>query len=144
MPISGTKSGRPSAITTPSTAVKAIAAATSSARAPITGATAAIAELPQMALPQATRIAMRAGRPRVRQIRKLPAMPMTTVPTMPISSVGPEARMAHRLSEAPSRRTATSSSCLAQNAIPECKRASSTQAVRTAMPIKIASTSAST
>ena len=61
-------SGRPSTTATPSAAVKAIAAATSPASAPITGATAAIAELPQMALPQAIRVAMRGGRPASRPI----------------------------------------------------------------------------
>ena len=45
----------------PRMAVKEIAAATSSPRAPMAGATAAIAELPQMALPQAIKVARRFG-----------------------------------------------------------------------------------
>ena len=43
----------------------------SSPSAPITGATAAIAELPQIELPQAIRIAMRNGKPSMRQMMKL-------------------------------------------------------------------------
>ncbi len=42
--------------------------AMSSPSAPITGATAAIAELPQIELPQAIRMAMRCGKPSARQI----------------------------------------------------------------------------
>ncbi|MCY1238746.1 hypothetical protein D9M72_515020 [compost metagenome] len=53
----------------PRMAVKEMAAATSSPRAPIAGATAAIAELPQMALPQAINVASRFGRPSRRAIR---------------------------------------------------------------------------
>ena len=52
---------------TPSTAVNAIDEATSSRSAPMIGATAAIAELPQIELPQAIRIAMCCGRPSARQ-----------------------------------------------------------------------------
>ena len=54
---------RPSTTRTPSTAVNEIEEATSSLLAPITGATAAIAELPQIELPQEIRIDMRTGRP---------------------------------------------------------------------------------
>ncbi len=43
-----------------------MAAATSSPSARITGATAAMAELPQMALPQATSMAMAGARPSIR------------------------------------------------------------------------------
>ncbi|MNE03219.1 hypothetical protein D3C80_957140 [compost metagenome] len=50
----------------PSTAVKPMAAATSSPSASMTGAAAAMAELPQMALPQATSRAMAGGRPKAR------------------------------------------------------------------------------
>ena len=46
--------------------MKAMDEATSSLLAPITGATAAMAELPQIELPQATRIAIRRGRPNTR------------------------------------------------------------------------------
>ena len=49
--------------TMPRTAVKAMEAAMSRLSAPITGATAAMAELPQIELPQATSIAIRRGRP---------------------------------------------------------------------------------
>ena len=42
-------------------------AATSFPSAPTTGATAAMAELPQMEFPQATSTAIRAGRPKRRQ-----------------------------------------------------------------------------
>ncbi len=55
-PSNGISSGRPSTIRTPRIAVKEIDEATSSPSAPITGATAAIAELPQIELPQAIRI----------------------------------------------------------------------------------------
>ena len=54
---------------TPSTAVNEIDEAMSSPSAPITGATAAIAELPQIELPQAIRIDIRCGRPSARQMR---------------------------------------------------------------------------
>ena len=73
---------------TPSTAVKAMEDAISSPSAPITGATAAIAELPQMELPQATRIAMRRGSPRRRLMAKLVAMATATTTTIPSSSFG--------------------------------------------------------
>jgi hypothetical protein len=53
----------------PGTAVKEIEDAISSESAPMTGATAAIAELPQMELPQAMRMDMRCGRPRKREIK---------------------------------------------------------------------------
>jgi len=53
---------------TPSTAVKAIEEAMSSPSAPITGATAAIAELPQMEFPHATKMAIRCDRPNARLI----------------------------------------------------------------------------
>ncbi len=64
----GTSSGRPSTITTPRMAVKDIEATMSSAFAPITGAIAAIAELPQIELPQATRIESLTGSPSNRPI----------------------------------------------------------------------------
>ena len=54
--------------TTPSTAVYAMADATSSLRAPTTGASAAMAELPQIALPQATSNACTGDRPSARPI----------------------------------------------------------------------------
>ncbi len=49
--------------------MKAMEAATSSPSAPMMGATAAMAELPQMELPQATSSAMRCGR---RSARPMP------------------------------------------------------------------------
>ncbi|GJD59537.1 hypothetical protein IFDJLNFL_5466 [Methylobacterium dankookense] len=121
-----------------------MAAATSRLSAPMTGATAAMAELPQMALPQAISSAMRTGSPRPRQMAQLARMVSTTAATMPVRSAGPEATMAPRLTEAPSRVTATSSTCLAEKAMPALKRAPGTQAVRMAMPIRMASTRAST
>ena len=63
----GTSSGSPSTTMTPSTAVNAMDDATSPGLAPMIGATAAIAELPQIELPQAIRIAMCRGRSSARQ-----------------------------------------------------------------------------
>ena len=60
---SGISSGRPSTIITPRIAVKEIEDAISSLLAPMIGATAAIAELPQMELPQAIRIESRVRQP---------------------------------------------------------------------------------
>ena len=57
-----------STTTTPSTAVNAIEEAISSGRAPITGATAAIAELPQIELPHAISTDIFFGRPSARPI----------------------------------------------------------------------------
>ena len=48
--------------------MNAIDEATSSLSAPITGATAAIAELPQIELPQAIRIETRRGKPSARLV----------------------------------------------------------------------------
>src|SRR3954453_15360478 len=62
-PSSGMSSGNARTTTTPRTAVKAMAEATSRPVAPMMGATAAMAELPQIELPQATSTAMRAGQP---------------------------------------------------------------------------------
>ena len=87
---------------------------------------------------------MRTGRPRARQRAQLARMVSATAPTMPASSAGPDATMAARLTEAPSRVTATSSTCLAETAIPALKRAPGTQAVRSAVPRRMASTRAST
>ena len=52
----------------PSTAVKPIEAATSSERASMAGAAAMIAELPQIELPQETRVASLSSRPSIRPI----------------------------------------------------------------------------
>ena len=62
-------SGSPSTTTTPSTAVNEIEEAISSFSAPITGAIAAMAELPQIELPHAIKIDSRCVRPSRRQIR---------------------------------------------------------------------------
>ncbi|MCY1380518.1 hypothetical protein D9M69_683470 [compost metagenome] len=62
-------SGRNKTTAMPRIAVNEMAAATSSPSAPMAGATAAIAELPQMALPQAISIAIRFGRPSKRAMR---------------------------------------------------------------------------
>jgi hypothetical protein len=102
--------------------VKAIEEATSSPLAPITGATAAMAELPQIALPQADRGAKQLLEVAVMllgasiSLKALvasgPAL-LTTVATMPVSRAGPEATSALRLIEAPSSITATSSTVTA-------------------------------
>ncbi len=109
-------------------------AATSSPSAPMMGATAAMAELPQMELPQATSTAMRCGRPSRRQMPKLAAMASTTTPAMPNSRPGPTSARVRNEIDAPSSATATSSSCLAPKAMPARKRAPGVQAVRTAVP----------
>ena len=116
----------------------------SSLFAPITGATAAIAELPQIALPQAIRQARCDGKPRQRAMAKEIARVTTTVPTTAKSRTGPEAMIAARLIEAPSSITATSSSCLAEKAMPDRQNGSGVQAARIPIPIRIAMTSAST
>jgi len=123
--------------------VKEIDDAMSSPLAWITGATAAIAELPQIELPQATRIESRIGRPRTRQITKLTRIATATTRTIAPSNSGPEATSASRLIEAPSSMTATSSSCLALKAMPRTHRRPGFQAVRNAMPSRIARTRAS-
>ena len=68
---------------TPSTAVKAMDEAMSSASASITGATAAIAELPQIELPQAISSDMRQGKRNRRPMAKLAAIATATTATMP-------------------------------------------------------------
>ena len=67
-PSTGTSNGSPSTTSTPSTAVNAMDDAISFPSAPITGATAAMAELPQIELPHATSNAIRCGSPNARQI----------------------------------------------------------------------------
>ena len=83
-----------------------IDAAISSLLAPITGATAAIAELPQMELPQAIKIAMRSGRPIIRPMTKLTPSAIATTEPMPIRRNGPSARTVAILTDAPSMTTA--------------------------------------
>ncbi len=67
-------------------------------------------------------------------------MATTTTPTMPKSSIGPAAITARALTEAPSSTTAISSSVLALKRMPRLKRSSGLSSVRTAVPIRIAST----
>src|SRR5260370_22842389 len=98
---------------TPRTAVKEIDEATSSVLAPITGATAAIAELPHIELPQAIRIERRTGRPRDRLMPKLTASDRITTVAIATNSTGHEAAIAPMEGQAPSSATATSSTCLA-------------------------------
>ena len=68
-----------------------------------------MAELPQIALPQAISNAMRAGSPSNRPIAKLNRIAPVTTPAIPTRSGSPAARMVAALTEAPSRTTATSS-----------------------------------
>ena len=116
--MSGIRSGSPSTTMTPSTAVKDIEEIMSSELAPITGATAAIAELPQIELPQAIRIDRRTGKPSARLMPKLAPSARMTIVTIAPSRTMPDAAIAPNVSEAPSSATATSSSCFAENAIP--------------------------
>ena len=115
----------------------------SSPSAPITGATAAMAELPQIELPQATRIAMRSGKPSPRQMMKLEPSAMATTEAMPTRRIGPSASTVATLTDAPSMTTATSSRSFAENAMPGTKCFGGVHAVRRATPSRIASTSAS-
>jgi hypothetical protein len=116
----------------------------SSLWASITGATAAIAEFPQIELPQAIRTDSLVGRPSMRLTPKLSASMIATVPAIAPISARPEAAIAAKLIEAPSSTTATSSSCLALKAMPERHRSDGFQAVRIAIPSRIAMTRAST
>ncbi|MGY3648388.1 hypothetical protein ACVWW2_003679 [Bradyrhizobium sp. LM4.3] len=141
---SGISSGRPSTIITPRIAVKEIEDAISSLLAPMIGATAAIAELPQMELPQAIRIESRVERPSRRLMPKETLSATTTTAAIDANSATPDAAMAAKLIEAPSSITATSSSCLALNAMPACQRGAGFQKLRSAIPSRIAITSAST
>jgi hypothetical protein len=118
-------------------------AATSSPSAPITGATAAIAELPQIELPQATSKAMRGGRRSRRPMTKLAPMADATTPAMPSSIHGPAARIVFALIDTPSRTTATSSRIFALKPMPGNQRRSGVHRLRTLVPITIASTKAS-
>src|SRR5260370_39799560 len=125
---------------TPRTAVKEIDEATSSVLAPITGATAAIAELPHIELPQAIRIERRTGRPRDRLMPKLTASDRTTTGTIATSSTGPDAAIAAIDSEAPSNATATSTTSLALKAMPAGQRPPGSHGGRITGPAPIAST----
>lgn len=129
---------------TPSTAVKEIEEAISSVLAPITGATAAIAELPHIELPQAIRIERRTGKPSDRLMPKLTASARMTIVTIAASRTKPDAAIAANVSEAPSSATATSSNCFALKAIPARHRRPGSQNVRMAVPSRMAITMAST
>ena len=111
--------------------------------APIAGATAAIAELPQIELPQAIRIESRTDRPSDRLTAKLTASVRMTMFTITASSVIPDAAIAPKVIEAPSRATASSSICLAPKAIPARNLGVGSQTVRMAVPSRIAMTMAS-
>ena len=123
--------------------MKAIEEATSRLSAPITGATAAIAELPQIELPHATRTASLAGSPSARPMAKLAVMASATVAAIPSSSGPPSARTVAVLMDKPSSTTATSSSVLPLKSIPLFQNLPGVQAERTAVPVRIARTSAS-
>jgi hypothetical protein len=75
---------------------------------------------------------------------KLAPRVITTVTTTVASSNGPEAAIIAKLIEAPRSMTATSSTCFALNAIPDCQRPDGVQKPRMIIPNKIAITSAST
>ena len=107
------------------------------------GATAAIAELPQIELPQAIRIDSRVDRPSRRLRPNDTQSAITTTAAIDASSAMPDAAMAAKLMEAPSSMTATSRSCLALKAMPACQRGDGFQKLRTAIPSRIAITSAS-
>jgi|GEM_PF-3500917 len=66
---SGITKGKANTTTMPSTAVNAIEDATSLPSASITGATAAMAELPQIELPHAIKIAILLGKPLTRPMQ---------------------------------------------------------------------------
>ena len=86
------------------------------------GATAAIAELPQIELPQAIRIDICVGRPSRRLMPIAGAERDDDDRRDRPNSATPEAAIAAKLIEAPSSITATSSSCLALKAMPDCQR----------------------
>src|SRR3569833_576411 len=94
---SGISRGRPSTIITPRIAVKEIEDAISSLLAPMIGATAAIAELPQIELPQAIRIERRVDRPSIRLRPKEPQSATTTIAAIDPSRAMPEAAIAAKL-----------------------------------------------
>jgi len=67
-----------------------------------------------------------------------------TIRTTDASSNEPDAAIIAKLIEAPRSMTATSSSCFALNATPDCHRSPGVQKPRMTMPSRIAMTSAST
>src|SRR3954454_21146930 len=94
---SGIRSGKPSTIITPRIAVKEIEDAISSLLAPVIGATAAIAELPQIELPQAIRIESRVERPRRRLSPKETQSAITTTAAIEANSATRNASIAAQL-----------------------------------------------
>ncbi len=109
----------------------------------MTGAIATIAELPQIALPQAISSAMRVGRPSSRPIPKLSRIAVATTTAMPTRSGSPAAAMVAALTEAPSKTTATSRRYLVLKAMPSCHLSHGVHRLRTVVPIRMASTNAS-
>src|ERR1035437_5866543 len=129
--------------TTPSTAVYAIADATSSCRAPTTGARAAMAELPQMAFPHATSNACTGDNPSARPIATPVTIAAATTPTIDATRGNPALMNCWRSAPNPSRTIDTSRSNPAANTIPGLKRSGGDQNARTTAPIRIARTIAS-
>ncbi len=123
--------------------MKAIEDATSRLSAPITGATAAIAELPQIELPHATSMASLAGNPSKRPMAKLNVIATATVTAIPSRSGPPSARTVAVLIDSPSSTTAISSRVFPLKSIPLFQSAPGFQTDRTAVPVRMAKTSAS-
>ena len=117
--------------------------ATSAASAPITGATAAMAEFPQIALPVATRIARRRRRPSARAINTPSTSPNATIDTIATPRAGPARSDSGRSTEIPRIATDSSSTCLPANRMPGSSRAFGRQTSRTIIPTSSATTSAS-
>ena len=86
---------------------------------------------------------MRIGRPSSRPMPTLSRMALATTPAMPARSGSPAARIVAALTDAPSSTTATSSRYLALNAMPSCHRSPGVHRLRTAVPIRMARTNAS-
>jgi hypothetical protein len=110
----------------------------------MTGATAAMAEFPQIELPQAIRIESRTGNSSALPIIKLTPIMAKTIATIRTTKIRPDAAMVEKLNEAPSSIIATSRSCFAPSAMPACHLVLGSQKVRIAVPARIATTNAST
>ena len=137
------KGATPSTTPIPITAVKPIAALTSLPSASIAGATAAIAELPHMALPQATSIAILSERPSARPILYPTAIVRAIVPAIAAINATPVWASTPRLVEAPIRATAASMTGLAAMRMPVWAWSGKGRLVRTKAPARMASTRAS-
>jgi hypothetical protein len=109
----------------------------------MTGATAARAELPQMALPPAIRIARLPLSPANRPPTTPSPSVMAVVMTTAASKAKPSASRLRRSSEAPSRTMATSSTNWAVKTIPVLNILDGIQTVLNATPIRMARTMAS-